>query len=80
MVLGEFIRTIYHEVEIHENAAFEKAIMRTVGRPREELLDYFPLVMKCFCGVRSGIKFQEQVSSGNRFLRTLARTQWFDLL
>jgi hypothetical protein len=23
MVLGEFIRTIYHEVEIHENGAFD---------------------------------------------------------
>jgi hypothetical protein len=24
MVLPEFIRTIYHEVEIHESGAFEK--------------------------------------------------------
>jgi hypothetical protein len=27
MVLGEFIRTIYHEVEIHESGAFDLILL-----------------------------------------------------
>jgi hypothetical protein len=40
MVLPEFIRTIYHEVEIHESGAFEKLHFGRRGRFRHA----FPLV------------------------------------
>ena len=43
------------------------AIMITVKRPRGELLDYFPLVMKCFCGVRSGINSKNRSAQETDF-------------